>query len=141
MIRFFSIKALRESIAKYCKRDELGYKNCKEDLCDFFKSKSIESIFEQPILVAPGKDFNFIKSRIENSYYNKGKSAGFRLYYYVDKVQSYVYLIGFYPKTGKYGRDDLSDTELKILIKNFAQEKKDGILIEHDINNDFLEMT
>ncbi len=31
--------------------------------------------FSQPILVAPNKDFNFIKSRIENSSFCKGKAA------------------------------------------------------------------
>lgn len=136
MIRFFTISTLRESIHNYCRRDEYGYKNCKNDICDFFREKNIVTIFNQPILISPSKNFNFIKSRIDNSTYNKGKSGGYRLYYYVDSVNEYVYLLGFFPKTGKYGREDLTDTEVKIMIKKFAEEKKNGILEEHylDLN-------
>lgn len=131
MVRFFSTASIRRSIENFLKKDE--YKTCKIDLCNFFQDKDIETIFCQPILVAPNKNFNFIKSRIENSSFNKGKSGGYRLYYYVDKSLRIVYLIGFYPKSGKYGRDDLTDTELKILIKSFASEKKNGTLKEHNI--------
>jgi mRNA-degrading endonuclease RelE of RelBE toxin-antitoxin system len=135
MIRFFTTDLVRNSIEKYLKKDE--YKSCKDDLCSFFCNKSIDDIFSQPILVAPNKEFNFIKSRIENSSFCKGKSGGYRLYYYVDRIKALVYLVGFYPKTGKYGRDDLTDTELKIHIRRFSEEKEKGILCEHDIRNQF----
>jgi mRNA-degrading endonuclease RelE of RelBE toxin-antitoxin system len=133
MCRFFSTKSLRADIEKYLKKDE--YKNCRQDLCNFFAGKSIADIFAQPILLSANKDFHFIKSRLENSCFNKGKSSGYRLYYYVDGFKEMVYFIGFYPKTGKYGREDLTETELKILIRQFSDEKKQGILLEHNIHN------
>jgi mRNA-degrading endonuclease RelE of RelBE toxin-antitoxin system len=120
MCRFFSTKSFRTELEKYLKKAE--YKNCREDLCHFFSGKLIGDIFAQPILISASKDFHFIKSRLENSCFNKGKSGGYRLYYYVDGIQKMVYLIGFFPKTGKYGREDLTETELKILIRNFSQE-------------------
>jgi|OM-RGC.v1.025550168 mRNA-degrading endonuclease RelE of RelBE toxin-antitoxin system len=138
MIHFFSTEAFRKSLDSYLKKDE--YKYCIKDLCDFFSDKSIDIIFTQPILIAPNKNIHFIKSRINNSIFNKGKSGGYRLYYYVDKTLAHVYLIGYYPKTGRYGKDDLTDTELKILIRNFASEKQKGVLKEHDITNDFTEI-
>ena len=73
MIKFFTTEAFRKSLDNYLKKDE--YKNCKKDLYDFFLNKSIETIFSQPILVAPNRNFNFIKSRIDNSSFNKGKSC------------------------------------------------------------------
>ena len=138
MIHFFSTEAFRKSLNSYLKKDE--YKNCIKDLCDFFSDKSIDTIYTQPILIAPNKNIHFIKSRINNSIFNKGKSGGYRLYYYVDKSLAHVYLIGYYPKTGRYGKDDLTDTELKILIRNFASEKQKGMLKEHDITKDFKEI-
>ncbi len=135
MIKFFTTEPFRKSIDNYLKKNE--YKNCKKDLCSFFLNKTIETIFSQPILIAPNKNFNFIKSRLENSSFNKGKSGGYRLYYYADSSIDHVYLIGFYPKTGKHGRDDLTDTELKILIRYFSTEKQKGLLREHDITREF----
>jgi len=138
MIRLYSTHSVRETFRNYIKKDE--YKNCKRDLCNFFKSKTIEDIFSKPILLFPNPGFNFIKSRIENSSFNKGKSGGYRLYYYVDRQKSFVYLVGFFAKTGKYGRDDLTDHELKLLIQSFGREKADHNLIEHSLR-DFAEIT
>lgn len=67
----------------------------------------------------------------------KGKSSSYRLYYYVDTKSENVYLLGFYPKTGAYGREDLSKTEEKLMIQAFADERKKGILVEHDVNDNF----
>ncbi len=92
-------------------------------------------------MVAPNDKFRFIKSRIDSSDKNKGKSSGYRLYYYVDIDASKVYLIGFYPKVGTYGRDDLTNTEIKILLKQFEAEKQAGTLQQHDIYNEFTEIT
>lgn len=135
MAKFFSISLLREDIDHYLKKDT--YTNCKSDLCIFFRGKSINDVFNSPILLAPNDKFRYIKSRVENSNLNKGKSGCYRLYYYVDIENEYVYLLGFYPKTGKYGRGDLSKTEEKNMITKFKEEKKAALLEEHDIDDDF----
>jgi mRNA-degrading endonuclease RelE of RelBE toxin-antitoxin system len=64
------------------------------------------------LLSVKGQYF-FIKSRIVNSKSNKGKSAGYRIYFFVDRESSCVYLLDFYPKTGKYGKADLTKAEEK----------------------------
>lgn len=131
MVRVFITEGLREDLVKYVKKAE--YTNCIKDLCDFFLNKSIGDIFSQPILISPNKDFNFIKSRLPNSSLNKGKSGGYRVYYYVDIRDSIVYLIGFYPKTGKYGCVDLTSADLKACIRKFIDQKNMQMLIEFSI--------
>jgi mRNA-degrading endonuclease RelE of RelBE toxin-antitoxin system len=111
----------------------LGYNNCRKDICGFFSRKTTAEIFEHPILIAPNNTIRLIKSRINNSNSKQGKSSGYRLYYYVNIEKDSVYLLGFYPKTGKYGKPDLTDTETKILLKEFNSEKESGSLIEHDL--------
>ncbi len=135
-MRFFSISTLRQDIAKYNKKD--SYTNCESDLCSFFKEKTIEEVFNLPILLAPSDDFRYIKSRVENCNLNSGKSGAYRLYYYVDKPNEHIFLLGFYPKAGKYGRGDLSNTEEKQMIQLFKSERKSGSLIEHDIANNLI---
>jgi mRNA-degrading endonuclease RelE of RelBE toxin-antitoxin system len=137
VIRFYSISALRADIQAYCKND--SYKNCKNDICSLFSGKDISTIFELPILVAPSADCRLIKSRVDNSNYNKGKSGGYRLYFYADKPNECVFLLGFYPKTGKFGKSDLIMAELKQLIKTFSDERAARKLVEHDINKEFEE--
>lgn len=137
MVKFFSISPLRSDLANYCKKDT--YLNCKSDLCSFFHGKDMATIFALPILIAPSNNFRLIKSRIDNSLYTKGKSGGYRLYFYADMVNESVYLLGYYPKTGPSGKSDLLTTELKSLIKTFGEEKETGKLIEHDIAKEFEE--
>lgn len=135
MPRFFCTQEVNKSISKYLKKDE--YKTCKKDLCSFFSGKTIAVIKTLPILLSTNQDFYFIKSRVDNTSFNKGKSGGYRLYFYVDEPKDSVYLIGFYPKTGKHGRDDLTDTEVKLHIRSFANEKKSNTLIEYNIDDEF----
>lgn len=136
MVKFYSISSLRSDIDKYKKKDT--YTNCESDLCNFFLGKPIQEIFSLPILLAPNDNFRYIKSRVTNSRFNTGKSGCYRLYYYVDLINESVYLMGYYPKTGKYGRGDLTDTEEKNMIETFKKEKKGKLLIQHDIENDFV---
>lgn len=71
---------------------------------------------------------------------NKGKSGGYRLYFYVDVENETIFLLGFYPKSGKYGCEDLTQTEEKQMIHAYNEEKNSKALIEHDMNNNFEEV-
>ncbi len=134
-MRFFITPNQNTEIDKYLKKDE--YKSCRIDLCEFFSGKTCDEITARPILLTVNNSFYFIKSRLQNSTFNKGKSGGYRLYYYVCAKTECVYLIGFYPKTGKYGREDLTDTELKIAVKDFSAAKNSDTLLELDEDNNF----
>ncbi|WP_126970615.1 hypothetical protein [Gynurincola endophyticus] len=72
--------------------------------------------------------FFFIKSRIVNSKSGKGKSAGYRIYFFVNKNNSCIYLLDFYPKTGKYGKPDLTKMQEKLIVKSFREEFASGTL-------------
>lgn len=135
MPRFFSTSPFRESIAGYQKKDT--YAHCIADLCQFFTGLTIAQIFNLPILLAPNSTCRYIKSRVANSNFNKGKSGSYRLYFYADIETEHVYLLGYYPKTGKFGRSDLSNTEEKNMIQWFKTEKKNGTLVEHDLCQNF----
>jgi mRNA-degrading endonuclease RelE of RelBE toxin-antitoxin system len=102
--------------------------------------KGIEDIFNLPILLAPNNNFRYIKSRITNSNFNIGKSGCYRLYFYADLEKEHVYLLGYYPKTGKYGRADLNNAEEKYMIQLFKDEKKSGQLVEYDMTKIFREI-
>jgi len=134
-MRFFITPSQNAEIEKYLKKEE--YKSCKHDLCNFFSGRSCDEIISSPRLIIVNDSFYFIKSRIQNSSFNKGKSSGYRLYYYVCGKTESVYIIGYYPKSGKYGREDLTDTELKIAIKDFSATKKEETLLELDVENHF----
>ncbi len=135
MPRFFATSTVEESISKYLKKDE--YKKCRADLCSFFKDKTIQEILSFPILLNNKSGFHYIKSRVHNGVTNRGKSSGYRFYYFVDDASQNIYIIGFYPKSGKYGRNDLTDTEEKIQIKLFSKERSENKLIEYDVSKDF----
>ena len=135
-MKFFTIAPLRADIEKYRKKDV--YSNCAQDLCNFFANKTIQEIASLPILLTHNKSFHYIKSRILNSNINKGRRACYRLYFYVDVLGEFIYLLGYYPKTGVFGREDLAKTEEKNMIDRFNLEKKNDSLVEHDILNNLV---
>lgn len=137
-IKFYTITSVREDLARYLKKDT--YANCLQDICSFFEGKSIETICSQPILLFNNQGIYYIKSRLPNSCLNTGRSGAYRLYYFVNLPQTSIYLVGFYPKAGKYGRSDLTHTEEKILIRKFNEESNAGKCIEHDISKNFKEI-
>lgn len=55
------------------------------------------------------------------------------MYYYVDKNKKTITILGFYAKTGKLGKPDLSKQEEKHIIEEYKSEYKAGILQEHEI--------
>lgn len=136
MPTFYTISSVREDIKKYKKCD--SYLRCCNDLCSYFKDRDTETIYSHPYLISEGNNWRFIKSRLENSNSGKGKSNGYRLYYFVDRTTEEVILLGFYPKVGKYGQSDLTKTEIKKILNTFRTERDNRQLVVHDIVNDFV---
>lgn len=98
---------------------------------------TIDEIYERPLILYGGTTFRYLKSRLNNSNNSKGKSSGYRLYYFVDRATEIVTILGFYPKTGVYGRSDLTDQEEKDLIKEFENERNSDKLVYHDVIREF----
>jgi len=134
---FYTISSVRSDLSRYKKNN--SYSNCCNDLCSFFLNKSIDDIFSLPQILYDNGDFRYLKSRLDNSNNGKGKSCGYRLYYYVDREKECVTLLGFYPKVGKYGKPDISKAEEKQMILDYKEELRAGLLVEHSIKKNFVE--
>lgn len=135
-MKFYTTSSVRNDIEKYRKKD--SYSRCCEDLCAFFADKDIETISMQPKLLGASGKVHFQKSRFASSNSAKGKSNGYRIYYVVEVEHAAVTVIGFYPKTGTYGKDDISNIEYKQIISEYKLEKAGGRLCCHDISRSFL---
>jgi len=87
----------------------------KSDLEDFINN------FENYHATATNIKTNFFKVRLSNSNKNKGKSAGYRIYYYL-KIDDTVYLLTIYDKSQI---QSINENILNELIKEF--DSKQGI--------------
>lgn len=134
-MNYLTTSSVRESIHKYKKKD--SYSRCGMDICNFFTGKSLDVIASQPELLNASGNICFMKSRIPNSNNGKGKSSGYRIYYVVDKTAHSVTIIGFYPKTGVYGQDDIADGEYTEIVKEYKLQKQSGLLTHHNLVKEF----
>jgi mRNA-degrading endonuclease RelE of RelBE toxin-antitoxin system len=81
----------------------------KNDLEDFINH------FSDYHATATNIKINFFKVRLSNSNKNKGKSAGYRIYYYL-KIDDAVYLLTIYDKSQI---ESINENMLIDLIKEF----------------------
>ena len=77
---------------KQAKKLGKKYRNIKDDLSLFIKK------FEELHLSSTSIQKNLYKIRIANSNKNKGKSAGYRVYYYI-QLEETTYLLTIYDKS------------------------------------------
>lgn len=131
MIRFFSISVCRAGMAKYKKR--YAFANCNRDVGRFFTGKLMVVIFNTPELMNADNLFRLIKCRIRNSVKSQGKRSGYRLLFYADILLERVYLLYLYPKTGQYGKVDLTEYERGKIVDLFTKERASDSLQEHDV--------
>jgi len=85
------------------------YKNIKKDLALFIRN--FDSIDQQAILIYE----NLYKVRLVNSNKNRGKSSGYRIYYYV-KHKENIYFVTIYDKS------EITMIDESILIKIIKSE-------------------
>lgn len=134
-MQFYTTTSVRNDIEKYRKKN--SYSRCCEDLCAFFEGKDIETVARQPKLLGASGKIHFQKSRFASSNSGKGKSGGYRVYYVVDTEHKTVTVIGFFPKTGSLGIDDISNAGYKQIITEYKSEKASGLLCRHDVSRAF----
>ena len=102
-----------DNFLKEAKQLSKKFKLLKSDL-----QKAINEIEEKNDLgLALG--FNLFKKRVANSSIPTGKSGGFRVIIY-QQIEDKIILISIYSKTQK---DTLSDEELKIVLKEYIENK------------------
>jgi len=81
-----------ELFDKQAKKLGKKYKNLKHDLTSLFSN--FETLHQQSISIQK----NLYKIRLANSNKNKGKSAGYRIYYYM-QLEETTYLLTIYDKS------------------------------------------
>lgn len=136
MTFYFSITSFRNSINNLTSKPKNGYKTVWGDICDDFISKDIDSIRQNRDLIINEDEFNIIKLRIRNSGSHLSKADGFRLVYYISKKEDKVIFMDIYPKRGKMGLINMTDSQLKELLRETISEIKTSSIVQHDINSD-----
>lgn len=74
-----------------------------------------------------------IKMRVPNSGRKEGKSGGFRVYVLLDTTSKETSLLEVYPKTGRYEKSALSESEEEYVLSVFISEKNKGVIKVHDL--------
>ncbi|WP_345159582.1 type II toxin-antitoxin system RelE/ParE family toxin [Pontibacter saemangeumensis] len=113
----------------FCKRPKHGYSSCKQDIVNEFGGlDDINSFFNKPELITINGDTRLNKTRIANSGQNIGKSGGFRVLYIVNRATEEVTFLHIYAKKGSNGKANVTGTELKRLLKNYIDAKRQNSL-------------
>jgi len=128
---FYTISTVREGFEKYKKTN--SHHRCCEDLYGYFSDLSFTEIFAHSHLLQDFGHTRYIKMRIPCSTCGgKGKRGGYRAYLLADKRSESVVILAFYPKTGKFGKSDLSKEDEKHAFETYKVEKGRNELPVHD---------
>jgi mRNA-degrading endonuclease RelE of RelBE toxin-antitoxin system len=98
-----------ELFSKQLKKLSKKYKSIKKDLLEFMND--FDEIHQNAISIKT----NIFKVRLKNSDKNKGKSAGYRVYYYL-KIDEKVFLLTIYDKSEI---EMINEEILNKMIKDF----------------------
>jgi len=98
-----------ELFSKQLKKLAKKYKNIKKDLLEFMND--FDEIHQKAISIKT----NIFKVRVKNSDKNKGKSTGYRIYYYL-KINEKVFLLTIYDKSEI---EMINEEILNKMIKDF----------------------
>ena len=98
-----------ELFSKQLKKLAKKYKSIKKDLLEFMNE--FDKIHQNAISIKT----NIFKVRLKNSDKNKGKSAGYRVYYYL-KIDEKVFLLTIYDKSEI---EMINEEILNNMIKDF----------------------
>ncbi|MDQ7046906.1 MAG: hypothetical protein Q9M39_04540 [Sulfurovum sp.] len=104
MISFELLPSFKRKIKQYAKK----FKGIKKDLISLQNT-----LKENPTNAIPIRDNDIFKIRLANSSLNKGKSSGYRVYYYYLDSESTITLMYIYSKNDQA---NLSDEDLDKLI-------------------------
>lgn len=132
---YYCISHFQKSINLFCKRPKDGYSKCKTDLKVFFASKDFFQLWDIPTRLIDKHPNRIIKVRLPNSAQNIGKSSGYRVIYLIDFEKQELTFLNIFPKTGKYGLENITVKDLEHLISLFVAEKEHQLLSKINIDN------
>lgn len=111
----FFTKECGKNLKKICKNP--SHEHLLTELYDFFQDKNSQEKWQTGYRISQGPNGGlFLKDRIEGS-------GGYRFYFLVTVSEEDVTISSFYPKKGKYSKDDLSTKEVKESLKSAIQSK------------------
>jgi hypothetical protein len=134
-MQFYTTPEFLQVINELCKRPKDGYSSCKEDICNEFKDKSLEELWDTEPFLINNSRLRLIKARFCNSGASIGQSGAFRILYIITKDIEEIIFIYVFPKRGKFGKQNISLDESKEYFKNAIEAKKNNTLIKIDISN------
>ncbi len=131
MISFKTISSFRSRLSDLIKVRRKVYANVETEIKREFTGKPIEQIRQNNDMILLEGDFVIIKLRLPDKNQHLSRKDGFRLIYLVSKTDEIVVFLDIYPKNGPLQQLDLSEGELKFLVKQFVSEAQMGILEEY----------
>ncbi len=131
MISFKTISSFRSRLSDLIKVRRKVYANVETEIKREFTGKPIEQIRQNNDMILLEGDFVIIKLRLPDKKQHLSRKDGFRLIYLVSKTDEIVAFLDIYPKNGPLQQLDLSEGELKFLVKQFVSEAQMGILEEY----------
>lgn len=109
------------------------YPNVETDLIESAKNITFEEAFEKNYTLSDSGIAKVIKLRISNSSQNKGKSAGFRVIYFITKRTNKIVFLNIFSKVGKGGKENVSKSEIKEYLETYKSEQKSDSLPKIDL--------
>lgn len=109
------------------------FPNVEADLIESAKNVTFDEAFEKNYTLSDSGVAKIIKLRVPNSSQNKGKSAGFRVVYFITKRTNEVVFLTIFSKTGKGGKSNIPKSEIKEYLEIYKSEQKSGSLLKVDL--------
>ena len=128
MIQFKTISSFREGIADLLKVKRGVYEGINDEIKREFESKTIEEIRINRDLILLQDEAVIIKLRLPDKKQRLSRKDGFRLIYYVSKIEPLVIFLNVYPKNGPLQKLNLKPEELKRLLIELIEEAQNNLL-------------
>lgn len=141
MVKFASVSSFRKRLETLLKVRRGIYNGVQDEICHAFQGATIEQIRENRDMILLSNDAVVIKLRMPDRKSHLSKSDGYRLIYMAMKQVPLAVMLDVYPKRGPMQQLDIDDKEVNRLIMEFISEESANMLVFHDIDNHFKEMS
>ncbi|MGN5953726.1 hypothetical protein ACP6L2_03835 [Sphingobacterium lactis] len=109
-----------------------SYPSILLDLKSEFKGYTFIDLFNRNYKLQDAGSQRLIKHRVSNSYNRSGKSGGFRVYYIANLPEEKVTFLTIYPKSNKYGKENLDKNALREIINEYKAENSSKSFVTLD---------
>jgi hypothetical protein len=131
-----STSIFRASLHDLCRQAKHQYFSCPSDICWELFEKSVDDLLTTNNAILHDDGIKcIVKIRIACSSRKVGKSGGFRLIVTADRSLQQLVFLDIYPKTGPRSKSNISNDDLKFLLKQYLNERDKNELRQHDLEN------